>query len=151
MNKWKHALDSIDDLKQQNDKELLDLINYQYGYVAWCIGSNKTGGANKYLKKATVNLGKLELKNNESMFYAYKAAFVGFKIGLAKYKAPFIGKNSLVYAKKSVTIDASNVLGYMQLGNIYYYMPKIFGGSKESLRNHALCSDSHVLVIKPSD
>ncbi|MDP4186882.1 MAG: hypothetical protein Q8905_02450 [Bacteroidota bacterium] len=124
-------MDSVDALKQKNDKVFLDLINYQYGYIAWCIGSNKTDEAKKYLKKATGNLEKLELKNyNESMLYAYKAAFVGFEIGLAKYKAPFIGMNSLEYAKKSVSIDALNALGYMQLGNIYFYMPKFFGGSK---------------------
>ncbi|MDP4273484.1 MAG: hypothetical protein Q8907_04320, partial [Bacteroidota bacterium] len=100
MIRWKAAMDSVDALKQKNDKVFLDLINYQYGYIAWCIGSNKTNEAKKYLKKATGNLEKLELKNyNESMLYAYKAAFVGFEIGLAKYKAPFIGMNSLEYAK----------------------------------------------------
>jgi tetratricopeptide (TPR) repeat protein len=131
MYKWKSTIDSINALKQKQDKELLDLINYQYGYIAWCIGSNKTDEAEKYLKQATLNLKRLEQKKyNESMLYAYKAAFVGFEIGLAKYKAPFIGMNSLEYAKKSVSIDASNALGYMQLGNIYFYMPEVFGGSK---------------------
>lgn len=139
MTKWKAAMDSVDALKQKNDKAVLDLINYQYGYIAWCIGSNKDDEAEKYLKKATGNLNKLEQKKyNESMLFAYKAAFVGFEIGLAKYKAPFIGMNSLEYAKKSVSIDASNALGYMQLGNIYFYMPKMFGGSKSLALEHYL-------------
>jgi tetratricopeptide (TPR) repeat protein len=131
MTKWKAAMDSVDALKQKKDKDVLDLINYQYGYIAWCIGSDKEDEAEKYLTKATLNLEKLELKKyNESMLYAYKAAFVGFEIGLANYKAPFMGMKSLEYAKKSVSIDISNALGYMQLGNIYFYMPKMFGGSK---------------------
>lgn len=139
MNKWKAAMDSIDALKQKRDKDVLDLINYQYGYIAWCIGSNKDAEAEKYLNKATGYLKKLEQKKyNESMLFAYKAAFVGFEIGLAKYKAPFIGMNSLEHAKKSVSIDASNPLGYMQLGNIYFYMPKMFGGSKSLALEHYL-------------
>ncbi|NCC98085.1 MAG: hypothetical protein EOL95_00055 [Bacteroidia bacterium] len=137
MTKWKVAMDSIDAIKQKNNKEVLDLINYQYGYIGWCIGSNKNDKAEKYLKKATDNLKKLEEKKyNESMLFAYRAAFVGFEIGLAKYKAPFIGMNSLKYAKKSVSINASNLLGYMQLGNIYFYMPKMFGGSKSLALEH---------------
>lgn len=139
MNKWKTAMDSVDVLKQKNNKDLLDLINFQYGYIAWCIGSNKSTEAKKYLKKATGILKKLEQKKyNESMLYAYKAAFVGFEIGLAKYKAPFIGMNSLEYAKKSLSIDPSNALAYMQLGNIYFYMPKMFGGSKGLALKHYL-------------
>jgi len=131
MHRWKTAMDSVDALEQKINKEVLDLINYQYGYIAWCIGSSEEEEAEKYLNKATINLEKLEQKKyNESMLLAYKAAFIGFEIGLAKYKAPFIGMNSLEYAKKSVSIDASNALGYMQLGNIYFYMPKMIGGSK---------------------
>jgi tetratricopeptide (TPR) repeat protein len=131
MKKWKSAMDSVDSVKQKKDKDVLDLINYQYGYIAWCIGSDKDDEAEKYLAKATLNLEKLKLKShNESMLCAYKAAFVGFEIGLANYKAPFIGMNSLEYAKKSVSLDHSNALGYKQLGNIYFYMPKMFGGSK---------------------
>ncbi len=131
MTKWKTAMDSIDAIKQKNDKDLLDLINYQYGYIGWCIAFDKAHEAEKYLDKATGILEKLEQKKyRESMLFAYKSAFVGFEIGLAEYKAPFIGMNSLEYAKKSVSIDPSNPLGYMQLGNIYFYMPKMFGGSK---------------------
>ncbi len=131
MNKWKLAMDSIDALKKKTDKDLLDLVNYQYGYIGWCIGNKKTDEAEKYLKKAIDNLEKLEQKKyKESMLYAYKSAFIGFEIGLASYKAPFIGMKSMEYAKKSVSMDALNALGYLQLGNIYYYMPKTFGGSK---------------------
>lgn len=131
MNRWKAAMDSIDVLKTKNNHDLLDLINYQYGYIAWCIESNQEEEAEKYLEKATGNLKQLEQKKyKESMLYAYKAAFIGFEIGLANYKAPFIGMNSLDYAKKSVTIDASNAFGYIQLGNIYLHMPTLFGGSK---------------------
>lgn len=141
MKRWKYAMDSIDAVQKKTNKELLDLINYQYGYVAWCIGENRLDDAKRYLKKAINNVEWLEQKRyNESMTYAYKAAFIGFEIGLAKYKAPIIGMKSLEYANKSVSIDNSNAFGYLQLGNIYFYMPKVFGGSKSEAMGYYLKS-----------
>jgi tetratricopeptide (TPR) repeat protein len=139
MNKWKFSMDSVDVDKKKTNKDLLDLVNYQYGYIAWCIGNEKTDEAERYLKKATDNIEKLERqKYNLSMLYSYKAAFIGFEIGMAPYKAPFIGSKSLDYAKKSVSLDPLNPLGYFQLGNIAYYTPKIFGGSKNDAMEHYL-------------
>lgn len=141
MKRWKYAMDSIDAVQKKTDKELLDLVNYQYGYVAWCIGENHLDDARRYLEKATDNVEWLEKKKyNESMLYAYKSAFIGFEIGLAKYKAPIIGMKSIEYAKKSVSIDNSNAFGYLQLGNIYFYMPKVFGGSKSEAMGYYLKS-----------
>lgn len=139
MHKWRYAMDSIEAVKQKTDQELLDLINYQYGYIAWCIGNKKNHEAKKYLKKATDNLEKLEPKKYKtSMLYAYRAAFVGFEIGLALYKAPFIGPKSLEYAQKSIRTDTLNAIGYIQLGNIAYYTPAILGGSKNEALAHYL-------------
>lgn len=139
MNQWKHSMDSMNVIKQKTNKELLELINYQYGYIGWCISNKKTVEAEKYLEKASLNLKQLEQKKyNLSMLYAYKAAFVGFEIGLSPYKAPFIGPKSLEYAQKSISLDSLNTLGYMQLGNIAYYTPEILGGSKTEALKHYL-------------
>jgi tetratricopeptide (TPR) repeat protein len=72
------------------------------------------------------------------MLYAYKAAFIGFKIGISPYKAPFIGPESLKFAQMSVKLDSTNALGYIQLGNISFYSPVVFGGSKTTALNHYL-------------
>lgn len=139
MSKWKYSMDSIDAIKLKTNKEVLDLINYQYGYIAWCISKKHSVEAERYLKKAIENQKQLEQKKHSvSMRYAYKAAFVGYEIGLSPYKAPFLGPRSLEYAKKSVSLDSLNALGYMQLGNIAYYTPKIFGGSKTEALEHYL-------------
>lgn len=139
MNNWKFSMDSIDAVGQKTDKELLDLINYQYGYIAWCIDKKFSVEAKRYLKKSLDNLKQLEEKNFElSMVHAYKAAFVGFEIGLSPYKAPFIGPESLDNALKSLSLDSTNALGHIQLGNIAYYTPRMFGGSKTNAFGHYL-------------
>ncbi len=133
---WKTYMDSY---KANTNEQKLTLINYQYGYIAYCIGKDNDVEAEKYLAKSETLLAELEKEQYKtSMVNAYKSAFVGFKIGLSPYKAPFIGQESLNYAKKSLTLDGSNYFGYVQLGNIAFYTPAIFGGSKTDAIKHYL-------------
>lgn len=139
MQKWKSVIDSIETVqKNKSNAEYLELLNYQYGYIAWCISEKKYTEAEMYLKKAENSLTILLKKNyNLSMLYAYKAAFVGFSIGISFYKAPFIGAKSYEYAKKALKLSPKNAFAYQQLGNIKFYSPKLFGGSKnEALANY---------------
>lgn len=136
---WKNAMDSLDSVERKTNKDQLDLINYQYGYIAWCIDRDKKEEAERYMEKAEEQIGYLQKqKYQESMLLAYKAAFIGYKIGLSPQKAPFIGSESVQYAKQAVKADPSNALGHIQLGNIAHYTPKIFGGSKKEAMQHYL-------------
>ncbi|MGQ9820134.1 MAG: hypothetical protein ACUVQ1_09490 [Candidatus Kapaibacteriales bacterium] len=136
MIEWKKVMDSF---KAKTNSEKLELINYQYGYVAYCIDQKKESEAETYIKKAESLLTELEKHKYElSTVYAYKSAFIGFKIGLSPYKAPFLGQESLSYAKKSVTTDTINYFGYIQLGNIAFYTPAMFGGSKKEALKYYL-------------
>ncbi len=131
MDKWKKAIDSLQLVKPLTSSEKLELVNYQYGYIAWCIDQHKRKEAMTYLTRAENEIKLLEEQACcLSDLYAYKAAFIGFKIGISPYKAPFIGSESFIYAKKSIALDSTNALAYIQLGNIFYYMPALFGGSK---------------------
>lgn len=137
MGKWKYSIDSLENIRNKTNEEKLELINYQYGYIAWCIDQQKINEAEKYIEKSEELIKLLEKQTYTlSILYAYKAAFVGFKIGISPYKAPFIGKQSLTYAKKSVALDSANPFAYIQLGNIAYYTPELFGGSKSEAMQH---------------
>lgn len=125
---WKNQLDSI---KAPTNEQKLSLVNYHYGYIAYCIDQEKDEEAENYLKKAEALLDELEKQQYElSMINAYKSAFVGFSIGISPYKAPFVGPESIEFANKSVALDTANYFGYIQLGNIAFYIPSMFGGSK---------------------
>jgi tetratricopeptide (TPR) repeat protein len=41
------------------------------------------------------------------------------------------GQRGLNHGRKAVELDPQNYLGWIQLGNAYFYMPKSFGGSKQ--------------------
>lgn len=138
MNEWKQTIEVLEQ-KQKTDKDILDLINYQYGYIGWSISQKKIKEAELYMAKSEKHIQFLvNKKKYSSMMYAYKAAFVGFKINMSPYKAPLIGSDCFTYVNKAIEIDPLNPFAYLQLGNITYYSPEIFGGSKQKAIEHFL-------------
>ncbi|MFP4664340.1 MAG: hypothetical protein ACLFM1_07915 [Bacteroidales bacterium] len=139
MQSWKSRMDFLEKQSDKSNAEMLDLVNYQHGYIAWCIDQGRKEEAKKYIKKSEDHLAHLEKKKYRMpQVYAYKAAYIGFEIAIARHKAPFIGPESREHAKQSVRLDPKNVLGYVQLGNIEYYTPPIAGGSKTIAMQHYL-------------
>lgn len=132
MDVWKTTIDQMEAQRSGVDSFLIELVNYQYGYIAWCLGNQQKSRAKEYLEMAENNLNTLENQACcPSVIHAYKSAFYGFKIGLAPYKAPFIGPNSMKNAELSIQTDSTNFLGFVQYGNNQFYMPAVFGGSKQ--------------------
>ncbi|HLN21102.1 MAG TPA: hypothetical protein VK213_08445 [Bacteroidales bacterium] len=133
MEKWKEVIDRMASSSSKSNSFILELVNYQYGYIGYCLGFNMEKEASKYLSLAEKNIEILEKAGYQpTMTNAYRSAFYGFRISLNKLSAPFNGPKSLNYGKRSVEQDDSNYFGYIQMGNIYFYMPATFGGSKKS-------------------
>ena len=131
MAQWKSLIDEMQQKENKKNDFLWELVNYQYGYIGWCLGNDKSREAEHYLSLAEHNLSILQQSTeNVSMIYAYKTAFYGFQIGLNIWKAPLIGSKSIESARQAVDEDPMNPYAYIQLGNIEYYRPEVFGGSK---------------------
>jgi hypothetical protein len=137
MVKWKQIIDKMEKDKSAvspqyaQSNNILELLNYQYGYVAWCLGTERDDEAEEYLDLAENNVEILkERKFNMSMINGYKAAFYGYRIGLNNFKAPFYGPKSFKCAENAINLNKNNPFGYIQYGNIQFYMPPTFGGSK---------------------
>lgn len=131
MNEWKTIIDRMQQQEKKPDEFLLELVNYQYGYIGWCIRNNDKKQAKTYLKLAEENLEKLEMLSlYPSYINAYKSAFHGYTIGLNKLKAAFVGPKSIDAAKQAMKENPNNPYGYIQYANAQFYMPPIFGGSK---------------------
>lgn len=129
---WRNTIDAMHEESNKSNLRELELLNYEYGYVGWSIGDKRKSEAKLYLNRCMDRLVKLRNENYRvSVLDAYESAFLGFQIGLANLKAPRLGPRSLDFAKRSVEHDDNNALGFIQLGNIYFFMPPLFGGSKE--------------------
>lgn len=132
MHRWRRILDSVEQRKALNDEWRLFLVNIQYGYIAWCISSQKPEMAERYLERARAHLLVLETNGRyPSEVQAYQSAFYGFEIGLNLWKAPFLGPKSVSSAKTAMRLDPQNPMGYVQYANALYFRPAIFGGSKK--------------------
>ena len=55
----------------------------------------------------------------------------GVRIALNPIIAPVIGIKTIESARLAVELDLDNYFGYVQLGNLKYYIPSAFGGSKK--------------------
>lgn len=132
MDIWKKVIDRLEAGEPGNNDQLLELVNYQYGYIGYCIGVGKKVEAKQYLALAEKNVTVLEKTYyNPSLISAYKCAFYGFRIGLNKLSAPINGLKSIEHARSALVLDKENYFAYIQYGNIQFYMPKTFGGSKK--------------------
>jgi tetratricopeptide (TPR) repeat protein len=132
MANWKSIIDKMHGVKQKSAQFMLELVNYQYGYIAWCVGNQKNDEAKKYLALAENYLLILEKRNeNLSMVNAYKSAFYGYRIGMNKLLATTMGRRSVECANLAIKQNKENTYGYIQSGNIQFYMPPVFGGSKK--------------------
>jgi hypothetical protein len=131
MKAWEKKIVEMNLQNGKSNEFIMELVNYQYGYIAWCIGNDKDDAAEKYLDLAEKNLSILEKAVYKlSLVNSYKSAFYGYRIGLNKFRAPFIGPKSVECAKLAIKLDDKNPYGYIQYGNSQYYMPTVFGGSK---------------------
>ncbi len=131
MQAWKYAMDEMQQQNNSDVKYLSELVNYQYGYIGYCLGIDANNQAEVYLNLAEKNLERLEkLGYSSSVIESYRSAFYGYKIGLSPMKAPFIGPKSMKQGEMAIKSDPQNPLAYIQLGNAQFYMPVVFGGSK---------------------
>jgi len=131
MDRCKSVIDRMASIPDKDNELLLELVNYQYGYIGYCIGFDRKDEARKYLSSAQENLEILEKRGYiPSMVSAYKSAFYGFRISLNPVSAPFNGRRSMENAKTALKLDPTNYMAYVQHGNIQFYMPAAFGGSK---------------------
>lgn len=139
MKQWQRVLSDAQRNTRPTDPQRLERVNFQYGYIAWCIGNKKYTEAKEWIPRMEADLNQLEKNKTElASVYAYKAALMGYRIGVNKLQAPFLGPKSRDFAELSIKTDPRNPLGHQQYGNIRFYTPFLFGGSKENAATHLL-------------
>jgi len=143
MEEWKSVIDEMHSRNSSDTISLAELLNYQYGYIGFCLAMEKEKEARGYLDLAEENLEFLEeIGYRRSIIHAYKSAFYGFKIGLSPIKATFLGPKSMKQAELAIEADPYEPMGYIQQGNAQFYMPPVFGGSKtEAIEKFKLAMD----------
>jgi tetratricopeptide (TPR) repeat protein len=132
MDLWKNIIEKINSFENKNSDLVLELVDYQYGYIGYCITFDKKEEARIYLDRAEENINFLEKQKFKlSSVYAYKSAFYGMRMELHPLLIPFYGLKSIRYAKLALELDSNNYLAYLQNGNVKFHSPASAGGSKK--------------------
>lgn len=129
---WKKTIDQIQEKENISQQLRLELLNYQYGYIGWCLGNGLKEEATHYTDLAFKNLEFLENQMGaDATLLGYRSALYGFLVMLNRLSAPYYGPKSVKYAHKAMETDQESPFAYIEYGHIQFYMPPVFGGSKE--------------------
>ena len=140
MAKWEKVIHTIELSNATNTvDQKLELINYYYGYIGWLIGQKKYSPAEKLIPRGEKLINQvLSISPKNATAYSFKGSFLGFKIGIDKCKAIFLGSDSKSNINKAMELDPLNIQAIIDKGNLLYYSPRLFGGDKKEALNYFL-------------
>ena len=140
MAKWEKVIHTIEAANATNTvDQKLELINYYYGYIGWLIGQKKFTAAEKFIPKGEKLINQVLISSpKNATAYSFKGSFLGFKIGIDKCKAIFLGSDSKNNINKAMQLDPLNVQAIIDKGNLLYYSPRFFGGDKKEALGYFL-------------
>jgi len=132
MYKWGAIIHTLDTGKPTTIDKKLELINYYYGYIGYLIGKKQNEVAGSMIIKGEKLIHQVLLvspKNATAL--SFKGSFLGFRMGMNKYKSFGLSRESFANINRAYSLDPQNVQALMDKGNILFYSPGIFGGDKE--------------------
>ena len=128
---WPGLIAEMEKVKSNDLVWQTEMVKAMYGLVGYQIGAGKKDLARVYVSKADVYLDKLlDAHPKNAQLHSLAGAFYGFKIGLAFYKAPFLGPKCAYHLGKATELDPHEPMGYIEKGNSLLYRPAAFGGDK---------------------
>lgn len=134
MDRWKETMDRMEQqMENSNDLSLMyELTEAQYGYIGYCLSMKRKKEAEAILDKAERQVERLlAAEGDNPRVYSLQGAFYGFRIQLQPVRAPFFGRKSEEANRKALELGPEEPQAWMERGNIAYYKPAIFGGSKD--------------------
>ncbi len=139
MTLWESTLASMEtEYSRRPDDELLyDILLAYYGLIGYNLGIDENRQGRRHLEKAITYLEVLE---NEEQYAAeamlFRAAFNAFRIGLRPWLGVSLGPQSERLINNAISIKGHYPRGWIEKGNLMYYAPSIFGGSKTKAIEH---------------
>ena len=132
MNKWGNVIRTIENTSSPvTVDQKLELIKLYYGYTAYLINKKQVSNAEILIGKAESIIAEvLKSSPKNATAYAFKGSFIGYKIGISKFKAIYLGSESSDNINKALELDPQNIQAIIDKGNMLYYSPRLFGGDK---------------------
>ncbi len=112
--------------------DLYVLIVSRYGYIGYLLSVDNNREARRVLDAARENL---EVLQGDDAFRARATAMEGaltaMRIALNPLRATYLGRRSMRLMEEALTINSSEPVAWVEMGNGRYHAPRLAGGSKE--------------------
>lgn len=133
MYKWDGIIQSMEESTSTKTlDQKLELISYYYGNTAHQIHKKQYEKATVSCNKGETLIAQVLLQSPQNATaYAYKGAFLGFRIGISKFKSVVLGPESEACINKANQLEPHNVQAIVDKANLLYYIPSILGGDKK--------------------
>ena len=126
---WQRIIDRISSEPNKSYERLAELIEYEYGYIAECIGLDRDDLAERYLKQYKAHVDYLlESGYQEAAMTAYESAYYAYRIATSWLRAPLLASKCMKLINKSISMDRYNAIGLIQRGNAQYFASSFFSG-----------------------
>jgi len=108
-----------------------------YGFIGLCMAKDDKDKARDYLEKTRAFAARLiELQPVDPRFVALEGAAYGFQMALKPHLLPVIGPKSLKALNRALELGPASPQALIESGNKDWFMPAVFGGSKERAIKH---------------
>ncbi|MBS4012174.1 MAG: hypothetical protein KGZ97_00240 [Bacteroidetes bacterium] len=136
---WEGAVGLMEASYRNNPREelLYNIVLANYGLIGYHLGFDNSKQGRYYLDRAYPFLEEL-FKNPkyEAEAWAFQAAFYGYEMSLNRLKGVTLGTRSYAAADKAVAANPKYARAWVEKGNLSFYTPSIFGGSKKEAAEH---------------
>lgn len=136
---WENALSSMKQEYRRNpsDELLYDILLAQYGLIGYYLGIDENTRGRRLMEEADPYLETLESRLGfAAQAMLFKAAFYAFRIGMRPWLGVRLGPQSERLINNAIDINPAYPRGWIEKGNMMYYAPAMFGGSKTKAIEH---------------
>ncbi len=139
MNLWESTLGTMEFEYSRNPNPdlLYDILLARYGLIGYYLGIDDNSTGRAILNKASENLEVLEqAAQYEAEAMLFRAAFNAFRISLRPWLGVRLGPQSQRLINDAIEIKPEYPRGWVEKGNLMYFAPAMFGGSKPKAIEH---------------
>lgn len=132
MSRWLQWAEEIEAKYPDNREWILLALQARYGLIGYYFGTEQKDKIKAVLNEADRRLNDL-LKRypDDARLLSLQSAFQAFRIGLAIYKAPFLGPKVEASVQQALKLDPKEPMAWLEAGNSLYNRPTLFGGDKQ--------------------
>ena len=136
---WESTLASmeLEYMRNPSDELLYDILLAQYGLTGYYLGIDENASGRRLMEEAAPYLETLESRLGfAAQAMLFKAAFYAFRIGMRPWLGVRLGPQSEKLINDAISINPVYPRGWIEKGNMMYYAPAMFGGSKTKAIEH---------------